>query len=269
MLAAACGPVDDNAADCDKGAAGIPCIKRTNDENARIALDDGDFATAITLLEEEVAADPENYQRFTLLAAAYAGRAGISILGIATSNFSSGGGSLIDSVSAFLPTPQDIGDAAYAVAVTDVQSAVTRLSLIPAEFRTNTATEKYSSSAVLQLNLYQTVYSVMYLNKFAVSATTGQFDATKLATMTEADAEIVIANLAAVASAQAAGDPALQAKVSDALGKIQAAEGTSTKEKLAAYLATKNGAAAGASSGSASASGSDAGSGSSVPDAGP
>ncbi len=238
LLAAGCGK--ENVADCDKGRKEVPCSARTDDENARLALDNGDFGAAITLLDGLIAKEPANVARFPLAAAAHAGRAGISILSLAKAQFSGGGASLLDSISAFLPDPKELGDAGYDAACVDMAAAVARLTAIPAEQRATTSTEKYAASALLQLGLYQTVYSVMYLNKFAISATTGQLDIEKLSTMSDADAAIVIDNLAAVAQGQAAGNPALQAQVNEALATIQGSDGASNKEKLKAFLEKQN-----------------------------
>ena len=65
-----------NIADCDKGKPGVPCSKISNREQAQQDLDEGDFVTAVTLLNELVADSPGDYALRTLLAAAYAGKAG-------------------------------------------------------------------------------------------------------------------------------------------------------------------------------------------------
>lgn len=238
LALAACGT--SNIADCDKGNKSVPCSARTDDENAHLALDNGDFTTAITLLDGLIAQEPQNYERYPLSAAAHAGRAGISILTLAQSELASGGGGLVDAVGAFLPDIKTVGETAYNAAVSDMNVAVERLTAIPADKRTTTSPEKYAASALLQLGLYQTVFSLMYLNKFTVSATSGQFDPNQLATMTDADAAIVLDNLAAVAQTQAEGNPALQAKVADTLAQIDAQDAGSQREKLQAYIAKKN-----------------------------
>jgi hypothetical protein len=246
---AACGK--DNIADCDKGNKKVPCSARTDDENARIALDDGDFDTAVTLLDDLIAKEPDKYARYPLAAAAHAGRAGISILSLAQSQLASGtgsgsssgsgsGGGLFDAVGQFLPDPVALGDAAYDARVTDMAAAVAKLNAIPADLRATTSSEAYASSATLQLGLYSAVYSVMYLNKFAVTvATTGALDPDKLNSMTDADASAILGSLTAAAESQAAGNPALQTKVNDALAQIQAQSGSTDKEKLQALLATQ------------------------------
>ena len=244
LLGAACGTA--NVADCDKGKKAVPCSARTDDENARLALDNGDFATAVTLLDGLVAKEPETYDRFPLCAAAHAGRAGISILALATSSLARGGtgsgsdSGLIGAVGGFLPNLRTLGDAGYDAALVDMGAAVARLTAIPAANRGVTSSQSYAASALLQLGLYQTVYSVMYLNKFVISATTGTFDRAKLETMSDADAALVIDNLAAAAASQAEGNPALQAQITTVLGQVQAQDGSSTKDKLKALIAARN-----------------------------
>ena len=250
-----------NAADCGKKTLFVKCSPRTDDENAAIALDGGDYATAITLLQKQVDLHPTEYSRYPLLAAALAGRAGVSILELAESNLSRGsgdsgstsgdGGGFIDQISSFLPTPGELGDEAYRAAVADVASAVDALNTIPADLRSAESAERYAASAALQLTLYQSIYSVMYLNLFAISPVSGQFDPIQLATMTEADATIVIQGLEAAAEAQAGTDPALKAQIDAAISQINAEDGSTNKDKLAALVAARNaGSGAAASSGS-------------------
>lgn len=60
------------------------CATSVNDgiDEARFALDSGDYATAVTKANEALTADPTNIEAALLLAAAYAGRAGITVLDI-------------------------------------------------------------------------------------------------------------------------------------------------------------------------------------------
>jgi len=145
--------------------------------------------------------------------------------------------------------PSDLGDEAYRAALADVGSAVDALTTIPDDLRSAESGTAYASSANLQLTLYQSIYSVMYLNLFAVNAQTGQFDASQLSTMTEDDATVVVSGLEAAAEAQAATDPALKAQIDAAIGQINDQSGVTNKDKLAAFLAAKN-AANGSGSGS-------------------
>jgi hypothetical protein len=244
---AGCGG-SENAADCETGLTAMPCTERTADENARLALDDGDYDRAVKLLAQLVADEPDVYTRYPLLAAAYAGRAGVSVLQLAMQAGDSSGGSgssLTDALTAFLPTPAALGAEAYAASLADVKAAVDLLNAIPEGILAETSGEAYASSASFQLTLYQSAYAVMYLNQFVISAATGAFDPASLAAMTEADALVVIESLAAAGSL-AAGESgaAYQAKVNGALAEIQSQEGATSQEKVQAYVLAKRGGSA-------------------------
>jgi hypothetical protein len=200
----------------------------TKEEDARVALDDGDLETAVTLLSELVTADPTNYQRYPLLAAAYAGRAGFDILNIATANFG-GNSSLIQTMGAFLPTPLSRGSL-YDQSLSDMKLANATLTGIPEELRSATSSDKYATSAVMQLTLYQSAYGVMVLNKFTYSST--DYDPSLLSSMTAEDAAAV---LTAFAAAGAASGGNMAKAVNSALAAIQAQPGATDQEKLAAW----------------------------------
>lgn len=236
LLTTACGK-EGNLADCDEGQPSVPCSERTPEEDARLALDRGDFDTAISLLSQVIEEDSENYGCYSLLAAVYAAKAGVSLTQIASTQFA-GGGNFIELMTATLPDPSDVGDdATYLTMVNTMNLAVTWLKAIPAALRAETSTEDYASSARFQLTLYQAAYSVMYLNQFTVSATTGQLDPSKLEAMTEAEAITFLQNLAeAGASQEGEGGGELAAKVNEAIAEIDAQEGSGNKEKLVEFL---------------------------------
>lgn len=234
-LLAGCGGTA-NVADCEEGKKQVPCSARTKEEDARKALDEGDLDTAIQLLTELIAEEPENYARDPLLAAAYASRAGFDILSVAKAKFASGG-SLIEQMTSFLPDPAERGADGYELSLGDMKASVDVLHLIPADKIGETSAEKYAASAVLQLTLYQAAYSIMYLNKFAINATTGQVDITQLSTMSEDDALVVLQNLAAAGQIPGVTDPALQSRVNEALEDINNQDGTTNAEKLKAFVA--------------------------------
>ena len=220
----ACG--SKNFFDCDGGYARSKCVHRTKDEDARIALDNGDLDTAVRLLSELVSAEPENYQRYPLLAAAYAGKSGFDILNVVTANFG-GSNSLIQVMSDFLPTPISRGEL-YDQSLSDMDASVQTLVAIPAELRLSTSSDKYAASAALQLTLYQAAYGVMLLNKFTYSATA--YDPSQLSNMTAADAAAILAAFAGAASSAGAG-----ASATAAIAAIQSQPGATDQEKIAAW----------------------------------
>lgn len=226
LLSAACGTK--NAFDCDGGLAKSHCSERTKYEDARIALDDGDLDTAITLLDELIAEEPTNYDRYPLLAAAYAARAGLDILNIVTANFGSNS-SMLQTMSSLIPTPESQGSA-YDQNLLDMNKANVVLTAIPAELRSSTSSDKYAASAVLQLTLYQSAYAVMYLNKFTYSV--NGYDPSLLSTMTAEDAAAI---LNALASAGSASGGAAGSAAQAAIAAIQSQPGATDAEKLAAW----------------------------------
>lgn len=222
-----------NIADCDQPTAGVPCAARTKDEDARIALDKGDLETAVKLLKELVEANPSDYSRYPLLSAALAGRAGFDIFNVLRGNFGSNT-SLLQTMGEFLPTPTSKGDA-YASSLTDMSDAVSTLLSIPAALRAEITTDKYASSCALQITLYQSAYSIMLINQFAYSAS--GYDPTKLATMTAADAELILKNLLAAGTVTTGQNgEAANAAVAKAYAAIQAQPGETDQEKIASYV---------------------------------
>jgi hypothetical protein len=217
-----------NLFECDGGYAKSKCSPRTKDEDARIALDREDYDTAITLLNELIAAEPETYQRYPLLSAAYAARSGFDIFNIVTANFG-GNSSLLQTMSSFLPTPVTKGSL-YDASLSDMSSGVSTLLTIPPDQRLATSADKYATSAVLQLTLYQAAYGVMLLNKFTYSAS--GYDPSLLANMTATDAANILAAIAGAASASGSG---AGSAASAAVAAIAAQPGATDQERLAAW----------------------------------
>jgi hypothetical protein len=240
LIIGACGGTA-NVADCESAKKIKPCSQRTKVEDAENDLNAGDYDDAITLLTESISDDPTDYTQYPLLSAAYAARAGLDILNIASANFSGSGG-LVDALTSFIPGPAQTGAAAYPTHVADMKSAVDVLHEIPAANLADTSGDKYAASAVLQLTLYQSAYAIMFLNQFAISATTGQIDLKQLSTMSESDAETVIENLAAAGQIPGvSNNAALQTQVQSALSQINSEPGTTQKDKLDAFIASQHG----------------------------
>jgi hypothetical protein len=220
LMASSCGTA--NVFDCKDGRAKSKCTKRTKDEDARIALDNGDMETAVRLLQELVDAEPEEYKRYPLLAAAYAGKSGFSILSAMTPGAVSD--DIAKSMTSLLPTPATKGDG-YDDSVKDMMKGRDTLVNIPEALRASTSSDKYALSASLQLTLYQAAYAIMLLNKYTYSTT--EYDPSKLSSMTAEDAEKILDALKA-----AGGDSATKATAA-----IDAQPGATTQEKLAAWSA--------------------------------
>jgi hypothetical protein len=81
-------------------------------ETARIAMDDGDYATAVALLEALGTAYPGDGEVARALAAALAGRAGLDILGLAAQAAASADNASLSAIDRFLKTlPVPVTDA--------------------------------------------------------------------------------------------------------------------------------------------------------------
>lgn len=226
LVTSSCGT--GNFFDCEGGYAGSKCAQLTKDEEARIALDKGDMTTAVEILAQLVADDPETYQRYPLLAAAYAGKSGLDIFNVVTANFG-GDSSVLQVMEAFVPTPTALGSA-YDASLRDMGSGIAILTSIPASLRSTTSSDKYATSAVLQLTLYQAAYGVMLLNKFTYSSS--GYDPSLLATMTAEDAALILNAFLGAAEAASGG---AATSVTSALSAIQSQPGSTDQEKIAAW----------------------------------
>jgi hypothetical protein len=252
LVAPGCG--SGNLFDCDSGRLGSHCSPRTKEEDARRALADHDFDRAVALLTELVAAEHEkdapDYRFNTLLAAAYAGRGGVSVLDLATrlttagaDSGSDGGGdgSFLETLKPYLPSPaapclDHGGDARpFADCVADLGGAVSAAQGVPQAELAAEAPAAFARTAAFELMLYQFVYGIMKLSQFTTSVT-GALDPSLLATMTDADALAILDSLAAAGTVPGTTSPEVQAKIAAAHAEIAAGDGTS-RDKLAAYLA--------------------------------
>jgi hypothetical protein len=233
LLLGGCG--DSNVADCENGMPFVPCSKRTTAEDARIALDAEDFERASELYGELISEDPENYSYYPLRAAALAGKAGLDIFSLARKQ-AGGGGGVFDLVGQFLPSEAELGKEGYDASVVAMGESVDLLSAIPADLRSATSADKFASSVNLQLTLYQTCYSVMYLNKFVKPGADGKPDPEALAQMSEEDAVEVITNFAQAAQASGSVSPEISAQISEVLAELENDPSGSKREQLINYI---------------------------------
>lgn len=239
---AGCGG-DDNVADCEKGRSQVPCSERTTEEDARLALDAGDAENAVLLYEELVtddeaeltADDAERYRHRPLLAAAYAMRAGFNVREGIKAQFG-GSKTLLEAVTGFLPSPADPPPQGYDAALDDMERSTTALKDIPVGFRDETSDTEYAPSVAIQLTLYQACFAFMLVNKFAISATSGTYDPAQLQSMSEEDADRILATLTDASQIPGVTDPKLQEKINNALADIDGQDGASRSEKLKAFL---------------------------------
>lgn len=213
---------------CDTASKAKPYASLTKEEEAREALDALEYDTAIELYKELIEAEPEEYERYRYLAAAYAASAGFDIIEVAKGDIGGGSGSLLDALGSFLPadpTPEQLERMAL---------AKDTLISIPADFRSKDNAEvAYASGAAAQLEFYQSAYSIMYINRFAQVTPEGNLDPARLESMTDEDVSNILNNFSQVAATGGEGVPAAAQNV---LNQIDQQEGATQKEKLINYL---------------------------------
>lgn len=232
LAASSCGT--SNLGTCPASNPLVACTELTADEKIREALDDQDLASAQVLLEAAIEDEPENYERYPLLAAVYAGLSGFDLLGIASSSTSSGGGaSIMDSMDAFLPTPEGQTRSEYRAKIDLLGQAISIIKALPAEFLATSDTDKYASSASQQLGIYQAAQASMYMKMFTTDFDTGLPDPGQLSDLTDEDAASILAVLASAA----AGGGAFAEAAASTLATINAGGGTD-RDNLANFLST-------------------------------
>ncbi len=170
----------------------------TPDERAKRALDEGRYDEAIEIYETLIEGAPESYERYPLLSAAYAGKAGVDIVSIVKAQLedSSGSGSVFEMMGSFVPAdPSDDELAA-------IQLSIATLEAMPSDHRSDGSFE-YSLGAAFQLTLYLAASSAMVLNQFTTAE--GSFTPESLADMSDADVDAIISNLDSIIASQASG----------------------------------------------------------------
>lgn len=233
-----------NVADCDNPNKGtiadqVPCEAKTDDEKALIALNAGEFDEAIVLLSPLIAQTPTEYFRHPILAAAYAAKAQVKILNLFQSSLGSDG-SVFELLGGFLPDAEARG-AVYDQDLSNMQQAIDTLLRVPEADRLNTE-QTFAKSIQLQLQLYQTAFPVMLLNKHVKTSSENpeEIDAEALEEMTDEEADAIIESLEVAARDDAGGDPALNAKIDEVLAALETQPGASNRERLIAYTQSQN-----------------------------
>lgn len=222
---------------CGSENVATPYASLTKAEQARKALDEERFADAVKLYGEAIAKDPENYELYRFQAAAYAGQAGFDVFDVIANTLSgSGGDSGGDSGGGAMT---QLGDVVPANPTRDQLNALGAardvLLSIPAAHRDASNTDvEGAASASFQLTLYQTAYSLMYMNLFTQVEADGQLDQERLESMTDEDVTAILHNLSSVASES--DDPAIAEEAQTVLDTIDQQEGGSQREKLIAYM---------------------------------
>lgn len=218
MFAVSCGQA--NYATCSGKKY---CQDLSDDEKAMLALNSGDFGTAITLLKKLIKLEPKkNYVRYARIASAYVGKAGVDIL---TINPDEVGGK--EGLGSFLPSPKEGQLDEYEAKITLMGNAVSNLESIPEK---KVDAEGFRKSYDFQLALYQMSFSLMMMKKFSeISSNLENLDIN--------DAEEILQAMSAAALASSKFSPSLQKKLDENVEKMDSAEGADNGEKMRNFLA--------------------------------
>ena len=170
--------------------------KTTDEDLWKKALQDGEYETAIELLDKEIIADPDNYFLNAYRGTAYLAKADITVLGIIKDLAS---GELDENAIAEKYVPADASD----VQKSDVSNSVSDLEVVPESIRSSELSS-YGQSVQSILKIATGIQTNMLLGAFTDAS--GEMDQSKLDDMTAAEAAALID---AMRSSQAAlGDAA-------------------------------------------------------------
>lgn len=199
-------------------------------EDATVALERGDPQKAIDLLTDALVEDPSNQKYISILALAYAQRAGVDPLTLAqnmgSSSSSGTSGNGVTGLFSIMPVATE-------AAIADVDYAVTLLLTIPSADR-----KTYDT---LKLAMFQTAALTLRSKILDVNGD-GILSTEELLAMTPASAIAMLSQLANAATAFAGGsststtDVAAAAKITAIQTAISAEEGANDSEKLKNYL---------------------------------
>ena len=223
-------------------------VKKDPAEDATLALERNDPDSAISILESALVKDPANAQYLSILATAYASRAGVDPL-VLGSKFAESGAGLLDSSSSTssITSLFSVMPDATALVISDIDQAVSILNnQIPMSLR--------QPGDVFKTAIYMTASMVLH-TKALDSLHTGTLTAADIAKLSDADANAILNNLGAAATllagnsttGTAAGNASASQVAAAALSKystqIAAQPGDTNAAKLRSYLAANPGAA--------------------------
>ena len=207
-------------------------------EDATVALEEGNPNKAISILTKALQSDPNNYQYISILALAYAERAGIDALTLAQKMASnSSATSVADQSSHGVTSLFSVMPAATDTNIADVDTAVSLMISIPSENRT--------SADVLKIAMYQTASLTLRTKKYDLDGD-GVITAAEILGMTSSDATTIISQLASAAEAFSGGsstsevDQAAASQITTIQSAIGQCPGTNQEEQLKNYM-SKNG----------------------------
>lgn len=237
-----------NLGNCeDETPAQDYCTELTEDEKAQKALNEENFSKVVEILQPLVDSNPTEYFRYPILASAYAALGGFDVLAAAEAGTGGDSGSDQSGIEKLLPTPNAATlDTVYLPQLEKIGKARDLVQKVIEEDADLEA--YYRSTAEFQLGLYQMVYSLMYLNQFAIPSEDGDsFDPERIAELTVDEAIVIIENLAnaqryatLISGNESAESIDVGAAVGEILDEISNEEGATTDERLRNYLQKKN-----------------------------
>jgi hypothetical protein len=206
-------------------------------EDATVALEDGNPSKAINILTSALEDEPGNTVYISILALAYAERAGINALTLAqkmaTNSSSSSGTSSSNGVTSLFSVMPDATDPNIA----DVDTAVTLMLTIPSNART--------TADVLKIAMFEMAALTLRTKKYDLNGD-GIISAAEALAMTGGDALAILSQLAGAASAFSGGastssvDQAASSQVSAIQTAISTCPGADQETQLKNYI-SKNG----------------------------
>jgi hypothetical protein len=211
--------------------------KKDPAEDATVALENDDPQKAIDILTAALGDSPGNIQYMSILALAYAQRAGVDPLtlaqkmGSSSSSTGSSSGNGVTSLFGVMPP-------ATQAAIDDVDAAIALLVAIPSAQR--------GSYDVLKLAMFQTA-SMTLRSKMLDTDGDGVLSPSELLAMSTSNAAAILSQLAAAAGAFAGGsstsatDQAASEQISKISAAIAAEPGATDADKLKSYLAKTSG----------------------------
>lgn len=204
-------------------------VKRDDKDKGKAALQSGNFAEAAQYLQEYLASHPEDTQARSMLTTALLKMSGLDEIQIASSisSATSAGGNEWSSIVAAMPagTEQNIQN---------LTLAKSTIEAIPAEQRTS---EQNYQLAVASAALGVTIAKKTLVDDSGAYAPTDE----KIQALSDDDATLIMASIATTSeAATASGNTSTGlSKLSGIETQIQSQSGTTEKEKLQAFLASK------------------------------
>lgn len=205
------------------------------DEAARL-LEKGKPQEAITLLEDSLKEDPENYRWISMLALAYAQRAGVAPIDfvekLGDSTATSGSSTSTNGItSLFSVTP-----AATTQNIADVDYAITLMGQLPSD--------QFSDAEKLKLSIFQTASTVLKIKALDTNGD-GTVSTAELLGLGGDTAESILSGLvnasallAGGGSSASSGGTAAASQIDSIVSGINGQSGADAKDKLTSYLGT-------------------------------